>query len=174
MKTKSEMKLARIQRISVVLRKACTALLALVGIVAGVAVIAILAGRLTSIVNGSDSFAIADLSLRSRLVLFGACVATGAVLVNALYHLRRLLDNYSRREIFTAGSAREIRQFGISCILWGVVKIIWAFLPLLLLANPPRSFSFTLDSVIIGLVILGISWFAEMAAELREENDLTV
>lgn len=174
MSTKTELKLEQIQRISALLRTACTGLLALIGIVAGVAVIAILAGRATSINNGSDSFVIADLGLRSRLILFGACVAVAVVLVKAVYHLRRLLDNYSRREIFTVSSAREIRHLGVSCILWGVVKIIWAFLPLVLLTNPPRSFSLTLDSVIIGLVIFGISWFAEMAAELREENELTI
>src|SRR5581483_4739804 len=114
------------------LHAACTGLLVFVGIVVGVALIAMFAGRVTSINNGSDSFAIADLTMRSRLILIGVCVCTAAVLVKTLYHLRRLLDNYSRRQIFTANSAREIRQFGISCILWGMVKIIWAFLPMIL------------------------------------------
>lgn len=137
--------------------------------------IAIVVGRGdTSIQYGSSSFAIGDLGVRSRLVLAGICVATAAVLVKGLFHLRRLLDNYSRREIFTAGSAREIRQFGISCILWGVIKTVWAFLPLILLPNPPHTFSLALDSVVIGLVIFGISWFTEMATELREENELTI
>src|SRR5581483_4823148 len=140
MNAKTEMKLERIQRISALLRTACTGLLVFIGIVVGVAVVAVIAGRATSINNGSDSFVIADLSVRSRLILFGACVAVAAVLVKAVYHLRRLLDNYSRREIFTAGSARQIRQLGVSCILCGVVKIIWAFLPLILFPNPPHSF----------------------------------
>jgi|GEM_PF-1879081 uncharacterized membrane protein len=172
--TTTAIKLERIQRISVLLHAACTGLLVFVGIVVGVALIAMFAGRVTSINNGSDSFAIADLTMRSRLILIGVCVCTAAVLVKTLYHLRRLLDNYSRRQIFTANSAREIRQFGISCILWGMVKIIWAFLPMILLKAAPHSFALTLDSVVIGFIIIGISWFAEMATELSEENDLTI
>ena len=174
MKTNMELKLERIQRISTFLRAACTGFLGLTGMVAAGAVVALLSGRLTSITDGSHSFVVADLRAPSRLILAGVCVATAAVLIKALYHLRRLFANYSRREIFTAGSAREIRQFGISCILWGVVKTLWAFLPLILLTNPPNTFSLALDSVFIGLVIFGISWFTEMAAELREENELTI
>jgi hypothetical protein len=174
MNMNTDRKLQRIERISVLLRAACTGLLVLIGIVAGVALAAMLAGRVTSVKNGSETFIIADLSLRSRFVLIGACVAAAAVLVKGLYHLRRLLNNYSRRQIFTVDSARQIRQFGISCILWGVVKTIWAILPLLILPNPPHSFPLTLDSVIIGFVVIGISWFTQMATELREENELTV
>jgi hypothetical protein len=174
MNMNTEQKLKRIERISVLLRAACTGLLVLVGIVVGVAVAAMVAGRVTSLKDGSETFVIADLSLRSRVILIGASVAAAAVLVKGLYHLRRLLNNYSRRQIFTADSARQIRQFGISCILWGIVKTIWAVLPLLILPNPPHSFPLTLDSVIIGFVIIGISWFTQMATDLREENELTV
>src|SRR5689334_9443886 len=112
MNTQTEMKLKRIEQISVLLRAACTGLLILVGIVVGVAVVAMVAGRVTSVKNGSETFIIADLSLKSRLVLMGASLAAAAVLVKGLVHLRRLLNNYSRRQIFTADSAREIRQFG--------------------------------------------------------------
>jgi hypothetical protein len=84
------------------------------------------------------------------------------------------MDNYSRREIFTAGSAQQIRRFGVTCILWGALKVAWAFLPLALLKDPPRSFVVSVDALVIGAVVVGISWFAEMATNLREENDLTI
>ncbi len=170
----TETNLKRIERTSAFLRAACTGLIVLVVVVAIVAAVAVVAGRLTSINYGSQSLELAGLGPHARLVVMAVGIATAAVILNALYHLRRLLDNYSRREIFTAASARQIRQFGISCILWGVIKVVWAFLPLALLPNPPHSFGITLDSVFIGAVIIGISWFAELATNLREENDLTI
>jgi uncharacterized membrane-anchored protein len=174
MNTQSEIKLRRIERASTLLRAVCTGLIGFFGLVVVVGAVAMVAGRITSINYNSQSFALAGRGLGSRLILAATCVATVCVILMALYHLRRLLDNYSRREIFTTSSARQIRQFGISCILWGAIKIIWAFLPLVLATNPPHSFSLTLDSMIIGAVIIGISWFTEMATELREENELTI
>ena len=168
------MKLRRLERASILLRAVCTGLFALVVVVVIVATVAAFAGRLTSVNYYSQSFVIAELGLRSRLILAATGVATALIFLKALYHLRRLLDNYSRREIFTTDSAKQIRQFGVSCMLWGVIKVIWAFLPLVVSANPPRSFGLSIDSVIIGAVIVGISWFAEMATALREENDLTI
>ena len=159
---------------SILLRAACTGFAALVVIVAMVAIVVALVGRMTSVNYGSQIFVIAQLGRPARLILGLLVVATAGVILKALYHLRRLLDNYSRREIFTAGSARQIRQFGLSCVLWGVLKVVWAFLPLVLLKNPPRSFAGSVDALVMGAVIVGISWFAEMAANLREESDLTI
>ncbi len=169
-----EKKVKRIKRTSVVLRAVCTGLLVFTGVVAVFALIAMLAGRVTRIGDHSQSFVIADLALRSRVILLAICLAAMGVILKALFHLRRLFDNYSRQEIFTAGSARQIRQFGYSCILWGVIKAVWAFLPLILSTNPPLSYAITGDPIIIGVVIIGISWFAEMATNLREENELTI
>jgi hypothetical protein len=174
MNTLTETKLRKIERASTLLRAVCSGLFAVVVVIATVATAAVITGRATSVNYYSQSIIIAELGLRSRLILAAIGVVTAAVLLKALYHLRRLLGNYSRREIFTANSAGQIRQFGISCILWGLIKVIWAFLPLVVSTNPPRSFGLTIDSIIIGAVIVGISWFAEMATALREENDLTV
>lgn len=170
----TELKLRRLERASVILRAVCTGLFALVVVVAVVAAVAIAAGRATSVVYYSQSFAIAELGLGSRLILAATGVVTAFVMLKALHHLRRLLGNYSRREIFTTDSARQIRQFGVSCMLWGLMKAVWAFLPLVVSTTPPSSFGLTIDSVVIGAVIVGISWFAEMATALREENDLTI
>ena len=79
-----------------------------------------------------------------------------------------------RREIFTTDSARQIRQFGICCMLWGLVKVAWAFLPLLITAHRLSAYSTSIDPILIGAVIVGTSWIAEMAAALREENELTI
>jgi hypothetical protein len=167
-------KLHRIERASLVLRAGCTGLSIAVVILALAGTVSVLAGRATSVSYYSQSFDIAGLELGSRLMIAALGIATAAVFLKALYHLRRLSTNYARREIFTGDSARQIRQFGISCILWGVAKIAWAFLPLAIGANPPASTGLSIDSILIGAVVVGISWFAEMASALREENDLTI
>lgn len=170
-----ESKFRRIEKMSVFLRAFCTALLVVVAAATAMAVAAICLSRgSTNLTFFSQSIAVADLTARSRLILGAVMVFTGAVMIKSLVHLRRLLGNYSRREIFTAGSAGEIRQFGIGCMLWGGVKILWAFLPVILQTSPTRTVAITIDTIAIGGVIVVISWIAEMAASLREENDLTI
>ena len=107
---------------------------------------------------------------------WGARCPYGA-LFKCLYHLYRLLGNYSRGEIFTKGSAEQIRQWGLAWTLLGVVKFAIRFLPRVVSipSNMPLSEGLDgLDEVVSGLIIVAISWFMEMAAEMREENELTV
>jgi hypothetical protein len=173
MTTPHEMKLQKIERVSFLLRAICTALYVPVIVIGIAATIAILAGLTAHISYAGQTFIPAEMTPASRLLLAVVGVATAAVLFKALHHLRRLAGNYARREIFTAESARQIRQFGVTCMLWGVIKLIWAFLPLAV--STGRSLVYvTTDAIWIGAVIVGLSWFAEMAAALREENDLTV
>jgi hypothetical protein len=64
---------------------------------------------------------------------------------------------------------------GITAILWACVNIIRA-VALANITNTPLSmpYQLRLDSVVIGVVIILVSWFMAAAAELREENDLTI
>lgn len=114
-----------------------------------------------------------SLTFRDRLV---------AAIVFAMYwglallcglQLFRLLGLYSRGESFTRQSAGQIRRWGIACLALGVVKIGFALVPLLV---PNSRFTERADLSLIttGLIIVVISWFMEMAAEMREENELTV
>lgn len=169
-----ESNLRRIERVSVFLRGFCTGLVVPVAVVAVVAAVAVAAGRITSVNSFGTTIPIADLRTGGRVAVAVLGLVTGAVIVKALFHLRRLADNYSRREIFTADSSRQIRQFGVSCVLWGVVKIVWALMPVMLRSHGPAALGVTVDSVLIGGVIVVMSWFAEMATALREENDLTI
>ncbi len=136
--------------------------------------ISILAGWSAHIDYQGQSYVPSVMALQPRVILAVVVVITAAVLLKALHHLRRLANNYARREIFTADSARQVRQVGLSCVLWGVVKVVWTFLPLALSANQPAVYNASTDSILMGVIIVGLSWFAEMAAALREENDLTI
>lgn len=170
----TEMRLQKIQRVSDVLRKICHSLLVPVVALPLIASVGILTGRSTSFNFDGQYFAIGQLGLGARLMLVTAVLVTAAVAFKALGHLRRLFRNYSQREVFTIESARHIRDFGVTCMLWGAVKVVWLFLPLAISSNPPHHLDTSGDAVFIGAAIVGIAWFTEMAAALREENDLTI
>jgi hypothetical protein len=169
-----EIKLRRIQRISSICRTICAALTVLFGVLTLLVIGAAFVSTDGKIDYFGQSIALADLTPRGRVILAVVALASGAVVIKALYHLRRLLGNYSRREIFTADSARQLRNFGASCMLWGIMKLAWAFLPLMVLAQRQQPVRVTGDAFTIGFIIVLLSWFAEMAATLREENDLTI
>lgn len=169
-----ETKLRRIERISSVLRGVCAALIVPVGVLACFTLTAVWFTQGARLEYFGQSFAIADLTAAGRVMVSVLALASGAVVIKALVHLRGLLGNYARREIFTADSARQLRNFGVSCMLWGLLKLGWAFLPLMAFAQRHDPIRVEGDALMIGFVIVLLSWFAEMAAELREENDLTI
>lgn len=170
----TETKLRRIERFSSLLRGVCAALT-----VPTAALSLFLAGAVWLSRNGhlqylDQSIAMDDLTNAGRVIVSALALASGAVVITALVQLRRLLGNYARREIFTADSARQLRNFGVSCMLWGILKVGWAFLPLVTLSHGAQPVRLQSDTIMIGLALVLLSWFAEMAAELREENDLTI
>lgn len=174
MNSSSETKLRKIERYSSLLRTACTVLYVPVAIISVAATVSILAGWTAHISHEGQTFVPSELALTSRVILAVAVLVAGAVAAKGLHHLRGLACNYMRREIFTVDSARQIRALGFTCMLWGVVKVAWAFLPMLIPAHRMTVYSTSIDPILIGAVIVGISWFTEMAAALREENDLTI
>ena len=118
-------------------------------------------------------FKVFDLTVRDRVlaaILF--TLTCGFALLCGL-QLFRLLGYYSRGEIFTRQSAGQIRRWGIACVALGIVKFVYSFVPLVI-ANSRRTQGPDLSLIVNGLIIVAISWFMEMAAEMREENELTV
>ncbi len=87
--------------------------------------------------------------------------------------LFRLLGFYSHGDIFTRKSAGQIRGWGFGCVALGIVKVGYAMMPFLV-ANSRRTQDIDYSVLVNGLIIVAISWFMEMAAEMREENELTV
>ena len=169
-----ENRLRKIERASVLLRGISTALFIPLIVVTAASTVSTLAGWTAHIEFLGRTFVPSELGIPSRLVLAAVVIVSGAVIGKCLRHLRRLACNYADRRIFTADSARQLRQFGVGCVLWGLVKIVWAFLPLVVSSPRPPLYYATSDSILLGVVFIGISWFAEMAAEMREENDLTI
>lgn len=174
MRLENQLRLDKIRRSSRVLRVLCKVFMGLmaVGFLAGA--IALLVNMGGTVRYFNVSFTIGELTLRGRLILLVLSALTFGVGFKCFFHLNRLLGNYSHGEIFSRESAGQIRQLGVTCVLWGVLNFVWVFVPLAVAAHPPRSLDGNLDFVFIGLIVVVISWFMEMAAELREENELTI
>lgn len=167
MRPENEARLRRIERISEVLRVVCKLFLVLCGLLFLYAVLG-----LTGVGGIGDWFG----SGTARLVVAGLFAVIAGLAFKCGYHLDRLLGNYSRGEIFTKESAEQIRQWGIACALWGVAKFAIRFLPrvpaIRELFQPGEVHG--LGLIVNGLIIVAISWFMAMAAEMREEQDLIV
>jgi hypothetical protein len=167
MRPENEARLKKIRWVSSILRAICKVFLALCGLGLLFAVLC-----LTGLVGIGNDFG----SGGTRIVVVGLMVVLMGLGFKCGYHLYRLLGNCSRGEIFTKESAEQIRQWGIACVLLGVVKFAIRFLPRVVLSHMhgPSEGLEGLGWVVNGLIIVAISWFMAMAAEMREENELTV
>ena len=122
--------------------------------------------------NGVE-FKVYSLVTRERLIAAVFFALYWGIAILCGLQLFRLLGLYSRGEIFTRKSAGQIRRWGFACVALGIAKLSYALLPLLV-ANSRRTQGMELSMIVNGLIIVAISWFMEMAAEMREENELTV
>jgi len=172
MQTGTQAKLQKIKKVSIIFRVICKVLLALVALLGLCGVLCVAFG-VGGINYDNVLFQTAGLPLGRRVILSVVTALAFGVLFKCFYHLHRLFGNYSRGEIFTRESVGQLRQFGISCLLWGVVNFLWVS-SLALSAHPARTFHGHADSLAIGTVIIVIAWFMDIAVDLREENELTI
>jgi hypothetical protein len=100
-----------------------------------------------------------------------------------LLNLKRLFAYYRDGLIFTSGHVRCFRNIGKALLLWVVFGIIYNTASTLLfsLGNPPgqrilqigfSSMDFT--ALVVGSMVLVISWVMDEGRELYEEQVLTV
>jgi len=172
MRTEVQAKLQKIKKVSTILRAICKGLLALVTLI-GLSCVVFVAFGVGGVNYDNVIFQTAELTLGHRLILGAVTTLAFGALFKCFYHLHRLLGNYSRGEIFTRESVGQLRQFGIACLLWGVMSFLWV-LSLAISAHPARSFQGHIDAFGIGAIIIVIAWFMDMAVDLREENELTI
>jgi hypothetical protein len=125
--------------------------------------------------NTSEVYGVTELVTNFDRVVVGFILALGCgVLFNCGYQLHRLLGNYSRGDIFTTKSAGQIRKCGLACVLLGIFELGLTLAPRLLANAHNDQSGGGLSTVGIGLVIVVISWIMEIAAEMREEQDLVI
>ncbi len=172
MPTEIQTKLQKIKKVSIAFRMVCTGLMVMISLL-GLACVISVAFGVGGINDGEMFVQTAGWTLGHRLLLGAITALTFAVLFKCIYHLHRLFGDYSRGEIFTRESVGQLRQFGIACLLWGVMNFLWQ-LSLALSVHPAKSFHGHFDSFGFGAILIVISWFMDMAVDLREENELTI
>lgn len=179
--TRVEMRLQQVKRTSLSAQRACWWLMVLGSLIAVVTawVRLTLPETFTCDVDGLRA-PCGELPRQATTVAFVALIGGLSLALTALYRLARLFGNYSRGEIFTRGSVREIRMIGYVVAAAAVLQLalfIWtaslraageAPWPLELRFDPPL-----VQALIAGLITL-LSWVMDVGAELREENELTV
>jgi len=188
MRPETQKKIERISRVGKVLGGVWWGLIVLTSIVLFVAVFRIVSGH--GIAIGGLSMTISSdpvasafgvtiplgaLAITQRVILALVIALALAVQLKALTHLRRLFESYSRGNVFTTEAAHEIRQLGIAAMLWVVPNILWVAACFFLARDQmPRSIHLELGALALGLIVTFVSWFMDAAAELREENELTI
>lgn len=174
MRPEAEKKKKRIMQFSQVFRKFCQGFLALAALGFLASIVASLAGRGT-ILAFDTAVPLSLLALPQRLIMLAIIGLAMGALLKGLYNLQRLFGSYAHGEVFTRDAVSDIRQLGIAALLWAAANVIWtASVPSLLVSQPIHVYEFHPDSLVIGIVVIGVSWFMEMAVEMREENELTI
>ena len=181
MNPSTEARLEKVKRMSRSARRVCFLLM----VFAALAGLAVTAGTLTvpeTLTCDIGGVRQACSELPPEAVMLGVAGALGglALVLVGLYRLSRLFHNYSHGEIFTRGSAREIRLLGYLTVAYAILQVAMFVASLALAANAasewPRElrFDFSLGPFVIAFFILLFSWVMDVGAELREENELTV
>ena len=178
MRPENQLRLRKITRVSTALRWVCTGVIAALSVELFVVTIMLVLGRGGDVSFHRLSFHVTDLPVLRRLQLLGMVGSSSFFLIACIDHLRRLFGNYSRGEIFTGDSARHIRRMGIFYLVWSCVNVVsvpWAVLAALAM-NPPDVYRVDVNfgAIAVGLCVIVISWFMDMAVDLREENELTI
>jgi hypothetical protein len=166
--------LRKIRRISGFLRGFCKVLLVLIAIGYLMALVALLANRGGSIGYFDVWFRVGDLTAWGRLLVVAMSTLTSAVWVWCIYQLHQLFGSYSEGHIFTREAVGHLRQMGVACVLWGVMKVLWVGLERALAGTTPVPVQVSAEIIPIGLIVIVVAWFMDMAVDLQEENELTV
>lgn len=174
MRPENQAKLNKIRKVSVIFRLICKGVLALITFIGLGSIVCVTLG-----IGGIDFdgalFQTSGLSFIHRLLLGVVTVVTWGIAFKGFYHLHRLFGNYSRGEVFTRDSVGQLRKFGVASVLWGVMSFLW-LVSLAISMHPAKTFRGGADasSIVVGVAIIVIAWFMDMAVDLREENDLTI
>jgi hypothetical protein len=192
MRPENEKRLARIKRISGILRGICKAflLICVIGLLMQMRSLMDSRCQTSGVVqcnywlgfNGmafdvSDVSGVTgrDLVMNSDRVMVGFILVLGfGVFFNCGYQLHRLLGNYARGDVFTAESAWQVRRCGLACVLLGVFNLGLTLAPRLMALAHYKQSSGGMSALGIGLGIVAVSWIMEIAAEMREEQDMVI
>jgi DUF2975 family protein len=124
-----------------------------------------------------------SLSFLTLSLAFLVCMIPGSVTVYALLTLKKLFKLYEKAVVFSASNVDCFRRLGYTLIFWVIAKLI--SMPLLSivlsLANPPGERQLVagigatdIGTLVIGAIIVVISWVMNEACKLNDEQAYTV
>jgi len=181
MNPQTEARLEKVKRMSRSARRACLFLMVFVSLMAAVMALSTvgLPESMTCDVNGIRR---PCSNLAPQVVAYGYVALFGviALVLAALYRFARLFGNYSRGELFTRASVRELRFVGYVAVANAVFQGVLFVAALVLAAegavDSPASLGadFPFGPILVAAFILLLSWIMDVGAEIREENELTV
>jgi hypothetical protein len=107
-----------------------------------------------------------------------------AIFLKITFHLIKLFALYAQGKIFSAENVAQIRQIGYTVLLTPTLWVLTLFVPLLVsgegmtMTSAPESGPMgagqVFSQIIIGTIIIVVSWIMDVGRELREEQDLVV
>ena len=106
-----------------------------------------------------------------------------AISLKIFFHLIKLFALYAKGKIFSAENVHQIRQAGYTILISPVLWLLSLLIPLFVatdgmsIATSPNlalNVGGVFNEVILGTVILVVSWIMDVGRELREEQDLVV
>jgi hypothetical protein len=94
-------------------------------------------------------------------------------------HLARLFDHYAEGKIFGRENVHQIQQIGITVMLFPILWILVAIAPAFIPVDGRTALmeydgAGPLPEVLLGAIILVVSWIIDLGRELREEQDLWI
>ena len=106
-------------------------------------------------------------------------VLSSAILLKLDFHLIKLFGLYADGKIFTHDNVHEIRQIGITVLLFPALWVLGLLVPTFI---PGEGLTTTITTdgtdpfteIIVGTIVLVVSWIMDVGRELREEQDLVV
>ncbi|EAR56813.1 hypothetical protein SKA34_05015 [Photobacterium sp. SKA34] len=123
------------------------------------------------------------LTLTTRLIATLTSLIYCSIIMYALTKLIRLFRNYENNNIFTLENATIYQKLGYSIFYWVGGSVFYQAIMTLVLSfnNPPGqrmiAFSFVgvdFITIIMGLIVLIISWVMKEAYILADEQHLTI
>ncbi|NNF99647.1 MAG: DUF2975 domain-containing protein [Desulfobacteraceae bacterium] len=124
-----------------------------------------------------------ELSPLFRAFGFIVCFIPTGIIMAGLFHLSQLFKLYEGYHIFTDANVRCYRRLGQILILWVFSTFLYDPLMSIVLTynNPPGQRmiqigfeSVDLTALLIGVVVLIVSWVMQAAKQLKDEQDLTI
>ena len=115
----------------------------------------------------------------ARVVSWIDSLAVIGILLKLSFHLKSLFARYAEGEIFGRENVRQIRQIGLTVLLFPALWILVAITPAFITADGRTALmdydgAGPLPEIVLGGIILVVSWIMDVGRDLREEQDLWI